>query len=100
MSNQLPDAQVQAKTSFASKPWGLQAYVTLRNPGPLLAFFIELRLVDPATGQTLLPVLWSDNYVSLPPGASKTLQARLPGAFGVKPQLRLRGWNVKAQTIR
>jgi exo-1,4-beta-D-glucosaminidase len=98
--NQLPEAQVQAETSFTASTNGMDAEVTLANTGNTLAFFIEMRIVGAKSQQTLLPVFWSDNYVSLPPGAKRTYQAHIPAVpGGEEPEPRLRGWNVKFETI-
>lgn len=99
--NQLPPAEVQASMNVTNTPDGTDAAVTVKNSGPTLAFFIELRLTDRSSGQTILPVLWSDNYISLPPGGEKTCRAHLPAVVAeTKPELRLRGWNVKPQIIK
>ena len=39
--------------------------VELKNQTDKIAFFIEAKVVDKANGQSILPVLWSDNDVSL-----------------------------------
>jgi exo-1,4-beta-D-glucosaminidase len=71
-------------------------HATLRNDGPDLAFFVELRAVDSATGDTVLPVLWDDNYVSLLPGETRRLTATLPHAGPGAIRLDYSGWNVAA----
>jgi exo-1,4-beta-D-glucosaminidase len=92
----LSEATVRGEVAFTQTENGKDAEVVLTNTGDHLAFFIEMRLVDAKSRQTLLPVLWSDNYVSLPPGAKKTYRAHIPGVAGdVKPELHLQGWNVK-----
>jgi len=97
--NRLPQAQVRAEMSFPAG--GNDVTITLSNPGDHLAFFIEMSLVSAKSQQTLLPVLWSDNYVSLAPGARKTFQAHLPAlANGEKPDLRLRAWNVEFDNVK
>jgi mannosylglycoprotein endo-beta-mannosidase len=75
--------------------------VTLRNPadGPL-AFFNRISLVDPATKERLLPVFFSDNYVSVLPGESKTITLDYtpkPGAAA--PQVSVSGWNVVEKDV-
>ena len=75
--------------------------VTLRNPadGPL-AFFNRISLVDPTTKQRLLPVFYSDNYVSVLPGESKTITldyTSKPGA--AKPEVSVSGWNVAEKEV-
>jgi exo-1,4-beta-D-glucosaminidase len=44
----------------------------------------------------VLPVFWSDNYISLLPGESQTLEVRIATAHlrGQKPSVRLEGWNL------
>ena len=73
--------------------------VELTNPTDRLAFFVQLRLVD-ADGLDVLPVVWSDNYVSLFPGDTRTLDAVVPGgALPSDVQVEVRGVNVPSVTI-
>ena len=66
----------------------------LGNASDALAFFVELRVVD-ADGNSILPVLWDDNYVSILPGESRELVARFPAEDGVSgARLMVKGWNV------
>jgi exo-1,4-beta-D-glucosaminidase len=92
--NRLPEATV--KTTLKLEPAGgeTRAVVTLTNESDRLAFFIEMRLVDPKSQASLTPVFWEDNYVSLPPHSSKSYSAILPKR-AARPELKLRGWNVK-----
>jgi hypothetical protein len=74
--------------------------VKLRNPadGPV-AFFNRISLVDPGTKQRILPVFYSDNYVSVLPGESKTITLEYtPRAGAPAPQVSVRGWNVEEKT--
>ena len=61
----------------------------------------ELR--DGASGavETLLPVLWSDNDVTLWPGESETMTARYDPAdlAGATPVVEIFGWNVARRLI-
>lgn len=41
---------------------------TLTNKGKGVAFANRLRLVNKQSGERVLPVLWSDNYLTLMPG--------------------------------
>ncbi|HUQ01842.1 MAG TPA: glycoside hydrolase family 2 protein, partial [Kofleriaceae bacterium] len=84
----------------ASRDSGVVA-ATLTNVSDRLAFFVELRLVD-ATGADVLPVLWSDNYVSLLPGDVVSVRATAPSGRAL-PQdvhLELRGVNVPRMQVR
>ena len=84
----------------------LRTTVRLRNTGPALALLVELRLV---VGDTpVRPVLWSDNYVSVPAGdGTVTLTAEYAaadvaaagGSATATPDVVVEGWNVAAQTL-
>ena len=52
--------------------------VEVRNPGDRLAFFVQARLMD-ERGDDILPVVWTDNYVSLLPGDRLLLRATMAG---------------------
>ncbi len=51
--------------------------ITLKNPSENIAFFTELRMVDSKTGLSILPVIWSDNYISLVPGETGVYTAKI-----------------------
>ncbi|HEV2694430.1 MAG TPA: glycoside hydrolase family 2 TIM barrel-domain containing protein, partial [Verrucomicrobiae bacterium] len=91
--NQLPPATVRATASFAKKSGGMAATITLANESDSLAFFIEMKITGATSQQLLTPILWDDNYVSLPPHTKKTFHAQFPA--GEEPGLKLQGWNVK-----
>ncbi len=95
--NRLPTATVEAGVSFLPAGGSTEAQVTLTNTGDTLAFFIEMKIVGLRSQQSLTPVFWDDNYVSLPPHATKTFHAHFPK--GERPELKLQGWNVKFDDI-
>jgi exo-1,4-beta-D-glucosaminidase len=93
--NQLPAAMVDAAVDFQFQAsQRTRSVVTLTNRSDHLAFFIEMRIVDKESQQSMTPVIWDDNYVSLPPHAQKTYFALLPSA-STKAELKLQGWNVR-----
>ena len=61
---------------------GTRVSFTLTNTGNSVAFANRLRLVNSKTGQRILPVLWSDNYVTLMPGESRTVTFEMPSVQG------------------
>jgi len=70
--------------------------VTLKNPaGSAVAFFNRVSLVDPKTKERLLPVFYSDNYISVLPGESKTVTLDYTPKTGVTPVVSVRGWNLQ-----
>ncbi len=80
---------------------GIAVRVELANPTDKLAFFVQLRLVD-GLGDDILPVLWSDNYVSLLPGETFTLRVVAPGAGIARDDLYLhvQGLNVSPRRLQ
>src|SRR5262249_38910943 len=79
---------------------GSSISVTLQNPaGGPVAFFTRLSLLDPNTHKRLLPTFYSDNYVSIPPGESRTVTIEMGSApHPAAPLLSVEGWNVPAKT--
>jgi exo-1,4-beta-D-glucosaminidase len=75
------------------------ASVTLTVPpsSKAVALFQHVSIKRSAGGELMLPILWSDNDVTLWPGESLTLTARLatPGAAIVE----VSGWNVPTQSV-
>ena len=75
--------------------------VTLSNPaGAPVAFFNRLSLVNPSTQKRILPVFYSDNYVSVLPGQSQTVTLDYtPSANVPAPVVSVEGWNVAKQLV-
>lgn len=69
--------------------------VTLSNKDKVPAMMLRLKAVDKATGDLILPVLYSDNYFFLMPGESKTVTVKVGKEdCAGKPYITLRGFNV------
>ena len=73
--------------------------VTLRNNSSCVAFFLRLSLKD-KDGELLCPALWEDNYLTLAPGETRTVECRLRPEDSLRPAtLTLSGWNVREQSV-
>jgi hypothetical protein len=74
--------------------------VTLTNPSKVPLLNAKLTLFT-AAGARVLPVYWSDNYVSLMPGETRTVHAEFDAAAGGQDALTLgvRAWNSLARTV-
>jgi len=73
--NSMPETKIDVSHKFSENGNDKTLTVVLENKSDKLAFFIELQLTNSATGQSILPVFWSDNYISLLPGETKTIKA-------------------------
>lgn len=73
--------------------------VTLSNPPKApMAFFNRLSLVDGATHKRVLPVFYTDNYISVLPGETKKVVVKNASKIN-NPQLSVSGWNLPEQFI-
>jgi hypothetical protein len=61
-----------------------------------IAFFNRISLVDDKSKKRIIPVFYSDNYISVLPGESKTITVEYsPSIVKEKASISIRGWNVK-----
>ncbi len=105
------------RVSARSHPtWGTdggdtETDVTITNTStkPTVAFFLRAdvrrgsRSGAPASGDNqVLPIMWSDNDVTLWPGESETLHATYQGSAlaGASPVVSVSGWNVGTIDVR
>jgi len=98
--NTMPLVEVKASMTETKENDRTRFEVILENKSPKIAFFIHPSIVDEQSGETLLPVLWSDNYVSLLPGEKRNLTAVITreALAGHTPRLRVTGYNMKEGT--
>ena len=93
----LPQAKVAARAEIDNTPRGRELVLHLDNSSAALAFQICAAVRTPAGG-LIAPVLWSDNWIELTPGESRTLTALLPESAGA-PIVQVEGWNIAPQSI-
>lgn len=92
----LPPTTVRAALRFS----GDTLTATLTNTGKSIALLTHVQLQNPVTHERILPVFYSDNYISLLPGESRTLTltspspAFHPGSVSLPPSLVIDGYNV------
>ena len=70
--------------------------VTLHNPGTQVALMTHLQLRRQSSGQRVLPVYYTDNYLSLVPDETKTvtIEAARSDLEGETPLVVVDGWNI------
>jgi exo-1,4-beta-D-glucosaminidase len=94
----LPQAKILSRAELEKTPAGRQLKIQLDNPSANLAFQIRVSLHTSA-GDLIAPVLWSDNWIELVPGESRTLTAQLPKDSAGSPVVQVDGWNIPSETI-
>lgn len=75
--------------------------VTLQNNlGNPVSFFNRISVVNAQTELRLLPVFYSDNYISITPGETKTIEIDI-GAIeeSENMMLRIQGWNLETVDV-
>ncbi|WP_174240679.1 sugar-binding domain-containing protein [Granulicella sp. S156] len=91
----LPTVTLDAKASRNDADGKTLVTVTLHNPSTNVALMTHLQLRR-HSGERVLPVFYSDNYVSLVPGESRTImiEADLKDFKGEEALVVFDGWNV------
>ncbi|MFC0549368.1 glycoside hydrolase family 2 protein [Planotetraspora thailandica] len=98
----LAPATVSTSTSSRESRDGTgETTVALTNTSDKIAFFVNLTLRQGPGGDTVTPVTWSDNYVSIWPGESLTVTAtyRQTDLAGKTPSIDVSGWNTPTVTL-
>lgn len=88
-------------TITARKVGDRQIKVTMTNAaGNPVSFFNRIAVINTETNERVLPAFFSDNYISILPGESKTVVVDLGEKdAGVKKRIQVYGWNLREQLI-
>jgi Ig-like domain-containing protein len=94
--DKMPDVQLDARMVRHDAGGNCLLDVTLSNPTAIVAVMAHLQLRNGRTNQRVLPVYYSDNYVSLLPGEERTIviEAASADVGNDRPLVTLDGWNV------
>jgi hypothetical protein len=94
--NQLSTVTLDAKVERHDADGKCLLSVTLHNPGAQVALMTHLQLRHQHSGERVLPVFYSDNYVSLVPNETKTISIEASDADlkGDVPLVVVDGWNI------
>ena len=96
--NRLAAANLSASASSKRQGNITHLHVDLKNNGAVAALATKLTLLG-SDQNRILPAYWSDNYVSMLPGESRTVDVEYPSTNSGEAQIAIRGWNVTPQTI-
>ena len=95
----MPSVQLEASIVRVEEKGTAVFSVKLHNPSTHIALMAHLQLRSMRTGTRILPVLYSDNYVSLVGGQDKQIEIRCASSElgDDKALIVLDGWNVKVE---
>ena len=97
----LPTVIVDAQASARNEGDKILVTVTLRNNSRNAALLTHLQLHQKKSGRRVLPVFYSDNYISLVPGegATVTIEAANKDLQGDEPLVEVDGYNVDVKPV-
>jgi exo-1,4-beta-D-glucosaminidase len=97
----LPTATSEVRAMMRRKGAEDIVTVTLTVPAAsrAVALFQQVSIARSAAGEAVLPILWSDNDVTLWPGESRTLTARFASQGTATPVVEVKGWNVPTESV-
>jgi hypothetical protein len=98
--NKLAPTQLKSSASTSTAGDTVKVTVQLTNPAAVASLENKLTLIDARDKARILPAYYSDNYISLLPGESRTIEVEYPAGATRRPaELTLRGWNAVPQVI-
>lgn len=94
--NQLPTVPLEIRATSREKDGKCLMNVSVHNPTRSIALMTHLQLRRAYSRERVLPVYYSDNYLSLAPGETKSfaIEAASADLGGEPPLLAVDGWNV------
>ena len=94
--NKLPTVTLNTKVVRHDANGKCLLDVTLHNPSSQIALMAHLQLRRQRSGERVLPVYYTGNYISLAPHESKTItiEAAQSDLKGEKPLIVVDGWNI------
>jgi len=95
--NSLAPQNLNVTAQMAPRGGDTVVSVTLENGGTVPALATKLTVLD-SSGKRVLPVLYSDNYISLLPHEPRKVEILCPKG-GQCSNIQLRGWNVVPASV-
>jgi hypothetical protein len=91
----LPKVDLAAVTTVVESPEGWRLSTEIANSSSTPALMVRVKVVRAATGDRILPALYSDNYVAVMPGERRivTTDVRRADARGERPRIVVEGFN-------
>jgi hypothetical protein len=98
--NKLPAASLSATATAMREGDEVKVHVQLENKGASAALANKLVLENASDGSRILPAYLSDNYFSLLPGESRTVEVTYPAKAAQGPaKFEIRGWNLSTIAV-
>lgn len=103
--NNMPQTSVDVEHSSDKNADSTTHKITIKNTGKAVAFFVHVRVLKAQKADDILPVIFSDNYISLGPGESRAIECTYSNkdAGNGTPYILVNGWNLdikKSKTVK
>jgi exo-1,4-beta-D-glucosaminidase len=92
----MPSTTIHVQSSTSKRETETTHTITVSNTGKVVAFFVHVRALKNKNGDDILPVIFSDNYISLAPGERRTITCSYENkdAVHATPYIVVSGWNL------
>ena len=91
--SEMTSARISVQAKRIDNKNEIEVEVVVTNQADNPALMVKLSALD-GEGERVLPAYWSDNYVSLLPGETRTVTIKSPSAGAVPETISIDGWNV------
>jgi len=94
----MPSTTLSVRHSTVKKETETIHTIKVSNTGKAVAFFVHIRALKEKNADDILPVIFSDNYISLAPGESRTIECSYDNkdAGTGAPYILTTAWNIDA----
>jgi exo-1,4-beta-D-glucosaminidase len=94
--NDLPKVSLASSVSYEGSGNTKTAKITLTNNSGTIAFFTRVEIIKGNDGEEVVPITYTDNYITLFPGESKIITGTfiISDLSGQVPYIRIEGFNV------
>lgn len=93
--NELPIANVKMKIKESHKNGYYTAQIKLKNKSTYVSLLNKIKVKDKITGESILPVFFDDDYISLLPNEERMIHMKIEEKYleGKSAEIHLEGWN-------
>jgi exo-1,4-beta-D-glucosaminidase len=97
--NTMPRVRLQVSATGTAAEDGQHVDIALHNPSKELAFFERAELTADHDGDEILPIQYTDNYVTVYPGETVHIGGVVPKSGGTAHWVRVGGYNSAPVTV-
>ncbi|MFH0758922.1 MAG: discoidin domain-containing protein [Bacteroidota bacterium] len=100
--NDLPVTYVEMKIVERHENGFCTAQIELNNTSESISLLNKIKLKDKHNGESVLPVFFDDDYISLLPGEKKTITMKIEEKYleNRDVEINLEGWNTSSRSSR